>query len=93
MTHEPEIDYEPYVPVERQKVECGERGQAGDEYGWRYVRLTDGPMPSRECLPWLIENGYVKKVPDDHPESETGYRLVGWGTTYFMCPWDKAVER
>lgn len=78
-----EIDPSRYAACERQKVDDG----------WRYVRLHEEPMDAHECLPWLIEQGYVKRVPEDHPGSETGFRLAGWGSTYFMVPWDKAVER
>jgi hypothetical protein len=93
-------DLERYAPVECQKIEGGGVPEASPEHRTvprsgerRYVRLSDQPMPARECLGWLIENGYVKREPDDHPESETGYRLVGWGSTYFMVPWERSVER
>lgn len=65
----------------------------------RYVKLTDEPMLVHEVLPWLIERGLVKRVeerctdPDCLHEHCDGYRLVGWGTTYFSVPPDAATVR
>jgi hypothetical protein len=69
-----------YAPVERQKTDGGHR----------YVRLCDEPMHVSECLPWLIDNGYVK---DDGVDGEGARILRGWGSTYFMCPFEKTVSR
>lgn len=77
------LDLAHYAPAERQVVD-GET---------RYVRLVEEPMHVQDTVPWLIEHGFVRMERDDHPESESGYTLKGWGSTYFAVPFDKAVPR
>lgn len=72
-----------YAACEMQKIE--------DE-PMRLVRLHPEPMPAREVLSWLVENGYVKREPTDDPDGN-GWKHVGWGTTYCAAPFDRTVER
>lgn len=77
-------------------VECQVAAVGGQR---RYVRLHEEPKPLSECLDWLLAEGFVKRVPFmctaadcDHEHCEDT-RLIGWGSTYFMVPWEKSVSR
>lgn len=76
-------DFSRYAACEIQNV-GGER---------RLVRLHSRPMPSSEVLPWLVEQGLVKRTKIwDEDEGET-FKHHGWGTTYCAAPWDRSVPR
>lgn len=85
----PPVDLSRYAPAEEQQTADGRR----------MVRLCDEPMPLSDVLPWLLEQGLVKRVdsicvdPECRHEHCDGYVYVGWGTTYFAAPFDKTEER
>jgi hypothetical protein len=82
-------DFSRYAPAELQQTADGSRK----------VRLCDEPMPFDEVLPWLLEQGLVKRVeaicldPECRHEHCEPYELTGWGTTYFAVPFDKTEPR
>lgn len=90
------FDISRYAAVECQKITPAEADEQPER---RYVRLHDEPMDANDVLPWLEEQGLVSRIAEtcadpecDHEHCD-GYRLVGWGTTYFAVPWDRSVER
>lgn len=84
-----EIDLDRYAPAEQQETADGSR----------MVRLVEEPMHLDECLPWLLDQGLVKRVdaicldPDCRHEHCDPYELKAWGSTYFAVPFDKTEPR
>lgn len=84
-----QIDVARYAPAELQQTRDGSR----------MVRLCEEPMHMNEVLPWLLEQGLVKRImaictdPECSHEHCDGYVHTGWGTTYFASPFDKTEPR
>ncbi len=82
-------DFSRYAPAERQETVDGSR----------MVRLCNEPMPVDDVLPWLLEQGLVKRLdavcvdPVCRHEQCDPSELTGWGSTYFAEPFDKTEPR